>query len=147
MSRKSVHRLPPPPGKRLELQDFAQRLAAEMNKRGWTKADLARRAFGETLDERGFKVAKSRDRVSFYVRGLQKPGPKNLGLIAKALGMSAAELAPDIDSDARDREPPEVMLNVVPGHSDKAHLVVNTLVPLSVGAKIIGMLSDLKKDE
>jgi ABC-type histidine transport system ATPase subunit len=78
-----------------------------------------------------------------YIRGLQKPDQRSLTKIAKALSMEPSELAPNMFASALDREQPEVMLNVVPGHADKAHLVINKLVPMALGAKIISMISEL----
>jgi len=45
-------------------------------------SDLAREAFGTKIDNRGYTVARKRDRISVYLRGLQTPDPKNLGLLA-----------------------------------------------------------------
>lgn len=143
MNRPAPGRGPIVPVARMEHQQFARRLLQEMQKRGWNQADLARAAFGKTHDSRGYNVAKGRDRISVYLRGLQAPDQKNLNAIAKALNMEPSELAPELFASAIDREHPEVMLNMVPGHADKAHLVVNKLVPMTVAAKIISMLSEL----
>lgn len=151
MSRKSVHlpaptAQPPSPALRVDLQDFGRRLMREMQKRGWSQADLARAAFGSTTDTRGFNVARGRDRISVYVRGLQKPDQKHLTKLAKALSMKIEDLAPGLIATGIDREHPEVMLQSVQGHSDKTHLVVNKLVPLPLAAKIVALLAEVDAD-
>lgn len=147
MARNAVYRPPPcedtpPATMKMEMQEFARRLMAEMQKRGWSQADLARHAFGSTKDSRGYNVAKGRDRISVYLRGIQKPSQKHLTAIAKALSMKPEELAPRLFAQGIDREHPEVAMHVVPGQTQKAHLVVNKLVPMALAAKIISMLSD-----
>lgn len=147
MARNPVRAVPPtsepPVGVlRLELQDFARRLNREMAKKGWSQADLARHAFGSTKDTRGYNVARGRDRISVYVRGLQKPDQKHLSKIASALGVKPEDLAPGLFASAIDRERPAVMLQAVQGHSDKTHLIVNKLVPMSVAVKIVALLAD-----
>ncbi|MCE7902849.1 MAG: XRE family transcriptional regulator [Gammaproteobacteria bacterium PRO9] len=131
---------------RFELQEFARRLQAEMQKRGWTQADLARAAFGSTKDSRGYNVARGRDRISVYLRGLQKPDQAHLGKIAAALSVTAEDLAPGLFANSIDREHPAFRVNVVPGHSDKAHLVINRLVPMAMAMKIGQMISTLDDD-
>lgn len=152
MARRSVRRLKPaPPDQptaaaprvRIELQDFARRLHQELIKKGWTQSDLARAAFGTTVDSSGYKVAKGRDRISVYLRGLQAPDPRHLSAIAKALGVTPEDLAPDLHASAIDREFPEVRINQASGHPGKVHLVVNKIVPATVAAQVFSLISDV----
>lgn len=156
MSRKPTRRMPPtrePPAtipqtsqspvlKRIHQQEFARRLFQALQQRGWSQSDLARQAFGTTEDADGYKVAKGRDRISSYIRGLNVPEPRYLKKIADVLGMSTEELAPDLYQNALEREPPAVSFHEAAGHPGKAHLVVNKVVAMSVAVKIIQLLEE-----
>lgn len=126
---------------RLELQQFARRLHILMVERGLSQSDLAREIWGGAEDRRGYKVAKNRDRISAYLRGTALPEAENLALIAKALGVEVTDLAPDMTAAAIDRANPEVSMTTIAGHADKTHLRVNKLVPMTVAAQIIALLS------
>lgn len=145
MSRNPTYRLPPqdkPVQMELRNQEFARRLYKLLIEKGWSQSDLARRAFGTKLDERGYKVAKGRDRISVYLRGAGYPEPKTLAKIAKVLGVSMEALAPDIHSATIDRERPEVMIHQAAGHSDKVHLIVNKIVPSSVATRVMDLINE-----
>ncbi len=146
MSKNPRRRKPPTERKtqieKLEVDKFARRLHDLMNEQGLSQSDLARKAFGTTIDKRGYHVARNRDRVSVYLRGTSLPDPKNLARLADALGVDPDELTPDITVAAIDRENPEVAMTAIAGHSDKVHLRVNKLMPLSLASKIISMISE-----
>lgn len=142
--------LPPTAGRtsieRLEVENFARKLHKHMVERGMSQSDLARAAFGTTTDPRGYTVARSRDRISSYLRGASLPDPINLQKIADALGINKEELAPDLTASAVERENPELALTAIAGHSDKVLLRVNKLVPLQVAARVISMISEADRD-
>lgn len=145
MSRNPRYRLPPtekPVQMELRNQEFARRLYKALVEKGWSQSDLARRAFGTKTDERGYKVAKGRDRISVYLRGAGYPEPRTLQKIAKVLRMSVEDLAPEIHSATIDRERPEVMIHQAAGHSDKVHLVVNKIVPYLVATKVMDLINE-----
>jgi len=150
MSKSPNRRLSPVGGRtnieKLEIEQFARKLYDKMTEKGLSQSDLARRAFGTKLDERGYKVAKSRDRISVYLKGTSLPDPKNLALLADALDVTPEELAPDITAATVDRENPEVALTSIAGHGDKVHLQVNKLVPLTLAAEIVSMISKYDDD-
>lgn len=129
---------------RLQLAQFADRLTEKMLDRGWKQADLARAAFGETVNSRGQTVAAGRDKVSSYIRGRSWPTPQNLQKLADALGCLVTELAPDIHAATIDRRPHELSMFQAPGRPGKAHLQVNKLVPVELAAEIISKLSLIK---
>lgn len=147
MSRNAQHRLPPAPEgtipqtQRLQMQEFARRLFQEMQKRGWSQSDLARAAFGQHKNTEGYTVARGRDRISVYLRGMQIPDPKNLAKIAKALHLKPEELAPDLFSAQVDREHPEIAIHQAAGAPGHVHLIVNKLVPASIAAQIFALLN------
>lgn len=126
------------------MQQFARRLHQLMTDRGWSNSDLARKVWGETVDKKGYTVAKNRDRVGVYLRGEGLPEPATLGKMAEAFGMSKEELAPDLTAAAVDREKPEIGFTMVQGHTDRVHLQINTLVPLSVATQIVALIEQAK---
>lgn len=127
---------------KIELERFARKLHEKMIEKGMSQSDLAAAVWGRTTDARGYDVAKGRDRISVYLKGESFPDPHNLQRIAEALGMTTAELAPDITAATVEKENPEIAMTMIAGHSDKVYLRVNKLVPLALAAKVITMLSD-----
>ena len=66
------------------------RLAAGMQ----SPSDLARAIWGEKEDARGFVTANNRDTIWRYEHDQGSPSRKNFALLAKALGVTEAELDP-----------------------------------------------------
>jgi transcriptional regulator with XRE-family HTH domain len=137
---KSRRLMPSVPGRspfeELEVQQFSRKLAQLMRAKGWSQSDLARAVWGE--NDKGY--GRNRDRISVYLQGRGYPDPKNLGLIAEALEVSAEELAPDLTAATIDKERPELAMTQVAGHPDKVLLRVNKLVPATVAAEVIAIL-------
>jgi transcriptional regulator with XRE-family HTH domain len=127
---------------RLEVQAFARRLHDLMMAKGLSQSDLARAIWGKAVDGRGYDVAKNRDRISQYLKGLSVPEPVNMAKIARELGVTVTDLAPDAVASAIDRENPAISMTMVAGHTDKTHLQINQLVPLDTAAKIIALLNE-----
>ncbi|UUJ74493.1 transcriptional repressor [Microcystis phage Mae-Yong1326-1] len=126
------------------MASFARRLHEAMLRKGWNQSDVARAMWGEVTDNRGYKVARNRDRVSQYLRGESIPEAANLQKLADIFGMDVADLAPDLVASAVDKARPEVALTAIAGHPDRVHLVVNKLVPLAVAARVVAIISDLE---
>jgi transcriptional regulator with XRE-family HTH domain len=76
----------PPEAIRME---FARRLQAALNERGWTQSELARRMVPLLKHSR-----LGRDNISKYVRGKVLPLPPALEAMAKVLEMKTSELLP-----------------------------------------------------
>lgn len=130
---------------RLELQNFARRLHELMAAKGLSQSDLARAVWGKGVDSRGYDVAQNRDRISSYLKGRSVPEPGNMAKIAKHLGVSVTELAPDAVASAVDRADPAFSMTVIAGHADKTHLRVNQLVNMTTAVKIAALLSEDEK--
>lgn len=126
---------------KLKLKKFADRLKELRVERGLSQSDLARLIWGETTDERGYKVANKRGRISAYEAGRAIPEPHNLTSLAEALGVTIEELAPDVVAAAVDHAEPEIAINMVPGGDGVVHLQVNTLVDLDTAMQIGVLLS------
>jgi hypothetical protein len=132
---------------RFAHEDFARRLHKAMLEKGMSQSDLARKVWGtiEVTDKMGRTAlaAKNRDRISVYLKGSGLPDPKNLSLIAKALGMTSEELAPDIAGAAIEREAPEISMVAIAGSHDKVLLRINKLIPLDVAVQVINLLAKI----
>lgn len=145
MSRAPRRLMPPTAGRtsveNFEVEEFSRRLNKLMLDKGMKQSDLARQVWGTQTDKRGYEVARNRDRISVYLSGRGYPDPVNLAKIADALGTTPEDLAPNITAATVEREKPEILMSAISGHSDKVLLRVNKLVPLSVAAEIVGILS------
>lgn len=149
MARISRRRLPPAAGltseERLVHEDFARRLYEAMSRKKFSQSDLAREVWGsmEVVDKLGrtSNVARNRDRISVYLRGAGLPDPKNLSLIAQALGTTPEDLAPEITGAAVEREAPSMSMTAVAGHEDKVMLRINKLVPLATAMQVLNILA------
>ena len=122
-------------------QDFARRLHHYMTQRGWTQSDLAREVWGERMNSRGYKEAKGRDRISVFLKGNTMPETTTLEALAKALDVTPEDLCPEQHRKAMAWEPHAISLTVAPGHTNKARLVIDRIVPFAVGAEIIAILA------
>jgi transcriptional regulator with XRE-family HTH domain len=127
-----------------EIEMFSRRLHEAMIKKGLSQSDLAAMIWGRTKDQRGYDVAKGRDRISVWLRGKAIPDPQNLKKLADTLELDVAELAPDITAATVEKENPEIAMTMIAGHADKVFLRVNMLVPLALASKVIAMLSEAR---
>lgn len=118
-----------------------------MTAKGWGNSDLARAVWGETTDTKGYKVARNRDRIGVYLRGDGWPEPKTAEKMAEVFGIPKEELMPDVTAATVDREHPELALTMVAGHTDKVHLQVNALVPLTIASQIIALIEQSKTSD
>jgi len=114
----------------LTKQEFGRRVYNLMLGKGWTQAELARRAGLE------------RNHISTYVTGRSFPTPANLEKLANALGVSTTALLPNIAEAAIEADIPELDIKVSPGAPDKAWLRINRLVTLSTAVKIAELLEN-----
>lgn len=136
------HRIMRSPDDLRKLQDFARRLHQLMLAKGLSQSDLARAVWGKDVDGRGYDVAKNRDRISQYLKGISLPAPANMARLAKELGVTVIELAPDAVVAAVDREHPALRMTMIAGHTDKTHLQVDQLVDPDIAVKIAALLSE-----
>lgn len=72
---------------------FANKLRELMLEKRITASELARKVWGTTKDNRGYEVARNRDRIGHYLSGKSYPERENLNKIAKVLGVTFEELA------------------------------------------------------
>ena len=72
--------------------DFPRRMRAALDKQGLTQSQLAVKIWGTTVDSKGARVAKGKDRISEWLSGKARPRAENCELLAKALGLKASDL-------------------------------------------------------
>ena len=123
--------------------EFAQKLRGAMEQAGLTASGLARRIWGDAPPTaQGYVSAKNRDRVSKYLAGKAIPDAASLKLLAKALRVSEASLAPQVVGTRLEREHPEVQLTVISGHRERAHLTINTVVSINKARRMVEILNE-----
>ncbi len=119
------------PPKAMSLREFGHRLDEMLLDRGWSQADLHR------------KAGLSKDTISKWVAGKVDPSPRNLGVVAKAFGMSIDELYPhymdNLDNAAqRSRGGVEFVSN----DSKMGTLTVDRVVSTETAMKILDLLKN-----
>lgn len=117
----------------LELSRRLSRFTAE---KGWNQSDLAREAskhMGKGANGRKKKI--TRESISLYMRGLQRPQPDRLNALAMALGKEVDELMPSEQIDGA--HPPFAMR---PSDGDMVFLQVNQTVPLNLALEVAALL-------
>ncbi len=126
-----------------DIERFGARLYAELEKRGWSQSELARRAFPnekKKVDNRGYDVTPKRDIISAWVRGKAMPNPQNLQAICKAMNLEPSELAPDITARTVANEIHSLAIQMAQDQPGKCYLRVNRLVPLKIALQIADIL-------
>lgn len=119
----------------LSKQEFARRLQTLLVAKGWHNAKLAKRA--------GF----GRNSITSYLKGYNYPSRINLEKMAKALGVKAEELLPNITKEAiADEELPDLSLKSSIAEPGMSWLIVNRHVPTAVGAQIVTLLEQARLD-
>jgi transcriptional regulator with XRE-family HTH domain len=124
----------------MDLDAFADRLQHYRKNQGWSQSDLAREVWGEITLKTGRKAAKNRDRISTYEMGKSWPDPQNLAAIAKALGVTAEELAPNITASTVARQNPALSITQIEGHDDMVLVQVNRQVSEETALEIMRIL-------
>jgi transcriptional regulator with XRE-family HTH domain len=120
----------PPEAIRME---FARRLQAALNERGWTQSELARRMAPLLKHSR-----LGRDNISKYVRGKVLPLPPALEAMAKVLGVEGRDLLPSRGRQATAEE--HAPLDVRDIGEGRVWLRVNQAVDWPIALQILGLL-------
>jgi transcriptional regulator with XRE-family HTH domain len=115
---------------KMAKSQFANRLWNLMVAKGWTQADLGRRA------------GLGRDQINTYVHGRSLPTPENAKRLADALGIAANQLYPGAEADFSPTGPglaPFEMRTTTPG---KMFVRVNLELPFDAAGKIFQLLQE-----
>jgi len=123
-------------------REFAARLRDIMNKKGLSASDLARSIWGDVTNDRGYTVARNRDRVGKYLRGHSIPDTKNLLAISRALDVAPDDLIPERNqSPLTGSQGATVNLTAVPGAIGQSLLELRVILPTSLAAEIIALIA------
>lgn len=115
--------------------EFAKRIYAHLQAKGWTQSQLARYA------------GLNRDAVNTYVRGRSLPSPESPNKMAKIFGVRPEELLPNYYEAAVEEAASRFEAKEVHGEPGYMWLKVNMRVPKDVGVKIFMMLNAVPDDE
>lgn len=115
-------------------QAFGRRLAKASVEKGWSGAELARRA----TKAGGLSIGKYS--ISRYEAGAQFPEPQRVEALAKALGVKPADLLPDLQHESP--EPARGMDAQVNADTGKVWLRLNQAVSLDKAQKIMHILAE-----
>jgi len=124
-------------------RDFADSLRDIMNRKGLSASDLARKVWGDVTNDRGYTVARNRDRVGKYLRGYSIPDTKNLNALSKALGVAPEDLFRERNTSlaAPSTTGATVNLTAVPGAIGQSLLELRVILPTALAAEIIALIA------
>lgn len=115
---------------RARAQEFGRRLRDLMQERHLKQSDLARLAFGLTVEPKtGYTVAKGRDRICAYVNGRQFPDAKNLTAIAEALDVNEGDLVPEIEPQETGHAASNFVIQNIPGRREQFFKIERMMDP------------------
>lgn len=117
-------------------RQLARNLQRALAERGWSGAELARRAQMYTP-----KGSFGRDSVSKYLRERTLPNATHLSAMAQALGIEPDELLPNtmaVRLASRPAAEPSVSLETA--KNGTAHLRVNERVPIDVALEVVRLI-------
>jgi transcriptional regulator with XRE-family HTH domain len=118
--------------------EFAHRLQKAMMDKGFTGADLARRATGFMPGGSKGRDAKiGRDQISHYIRGVSIPRAPQLKAMARALGVTPESLLPQLPK-AADRAPAAEFRQLDDGN---IWVRINQALPWSIAIQIMGLVN------
>lgn len=124
-----TEQFPANPALRAAAADFAERLAAQMTKKGLSQSDLARQIWGEKIDSRGNSVARNRGTIGQYLAGRGLPESENLKKLADALDCDVNDL-----TDGRPIQPLLRRNQVIRGGSHGSMLYIDPFAASSASA-------------
>lgn len=133
----------------MDAETFGKRLHNLLLSRGISQSDLAAKIWGRYKDNRGFDVARNRDRISIYLKGASMPDAPNLKKIADALSMTVHELlddAPNTVTTTVDYNPLTAM-DQVPGEAHYVFLRLHRKMKAQDAARVIGMVETMLAED
>ena len=125
-----------------EYLPFAKILREAMMRNGLSASEVARRVWGTSKDNRGYDVAKNRDRIGHYLAGTSYPEAKNLCKLALAVGLTAEDLAIERPLNlTRAREPAgDLRFELFPG--GRARLQFDRVINSTLALQILTLITE-----
>jgi len=147
---KFIHTPPRVPGAQLPLErtrnaNFAKRLAKIMADREMTQSKVAAEIWGRVENKKGAWVAKGRDRLSVWTSGKNFPDRENLEKLARVLGVSVSDLAPDAELRAAHHGAPSWSMVEPADDPGFVFVQISQRLPAWAAHKIQGVLLEAKE--
>lgn len=139
MGSRSTHNEPPEEDQRdrvlrqAALAEFGRRLSSQLVKKGWSQAELVRRANAKA--PKGMRIGP--DSVSNYINGKYMASNSHLKVLAEALDVEPSDLLPASGVREAGESLPPINVQQV---GDGAWLKVNQYVPWPIALKILALL-------
>jgi len=127
----------PQAGEAADLSPLGRRIQRATRLKSWSQSDLARAMFGTMTDNRGYDVAKGRDRISNYMSGKTEPNYETIMHMARVLEVPVESLLPPRPTDTEISE--RCSLRNMPGTQHfllDLHTIVHTDLFAEFGALI-----------
>lgn len=134
--------IPPP---RPEYVEFGQTVLRALLMKGWNQSDLAKAMWGTTVDSRGYKVARNRDRITHYVKGRAYPEPENLAKLVHHLGLRMEDVAvskPVRGAVRTQHTAHNLQVTMLAAEPGKALLYMQKVLPTDLAMAICKMIVD-----
>lgn len=145
MKSKNAHpgsptNLPPDAPRASVAVEFGRRLQSAMSAKGWSQADLARRA--QENAPGGVRIA--RDNISTYINGKVLPNPTRVGILAKVLGVDEQDLLPSRGVTLGSEKVPAFDMRAL--SDGRVWLRINQAVPTQAALSILSVLDRLETE-
>ena len=111
-------------------EEFAKRVYAAMEAKGWNQSQLARYA------------GLNRDAISTYIRARSLPSPENLAKLAAVLDKRPEDLLPKYFEAAAAEQPARLELREIHGEEGYMWLKLNMRLPKPIALKIFMLLNE-----
>lgn len=123
--------------------EFARRLQAAMQQKGWNQSELARacdKLLPKPTKGQIQNLTFGRDTISHYVRGVAMPRPERLAVIARALGVEQEDLIPPLGVPSAGGDRPAFQMQ---SQGDgRVFLSLNRTMTMALAMKITQMLNE-----
>lgn len=123
--------------------EFARRLQAAMQRKGWNQSELARacdKLLPKPTKGQIQNLQFGRDTISHYVRGVSMPRPERLYILAKALGIDEDDLVPPMGVPSAGGDRPAYQMTI--DKSGRVFLSVNRTMTFETAMKINAIIKE-----
>lgn len=128
------------------IAEFARRLQAAMQRKGWNQSELARacdKLLPKPVKGQLQNLKFGRDTISHYVRGVSMPRPERLAILAQALGVEQDDLVPPLGVPSAGGDRPAFQMSSA--GEGRVFLSINRTMSMALAMKITQMLNEEDK--